>query len=350
MNSIYLKTMAISHVVAVLPTVTMSVHSLSRIGSFGRGAIFYSLPLRKPIFRKLSVPAVSPAHRIVCLQAVEELPPKLQNIVKLFGAVSEPRSKYEQLLHYGKNMNPLAKEFQTTENKVEGCVSQVWVRAFMDDNKVYYEADSDSALTKGLAALLVEGLSGCSPAEILRLTPDFIQMLGLRQSLTASRNSGFLNMLKLMQKKALKLYMEAESAGDSNVVDPQIQEANGVHVLPPKEETELRHVDGFDEKDNSFAVSAVLTRADRIRQRLETELEPMVLEIDDISHQHAGHAAVPDQARETHFNVKIVSSKFEGRSLVKRHRLIYELLQEELQSGLHALSIIAKTPAEMEST
>jgi len=92
----------------------------------------------------------------------------------------------------------------------------------MDDNKVYYEADSDSSLTKGLAALLVEGLSGCSPAEILRLTPDFIQMLGLRQSLTASRNSGFLNMLKLMQKKALKLYMEAESAGDSNVVDPQI--------------------------------------------------------------------------------------------------------------------------------
>lgn len=349
MNSIYLKTMAISHIVAVLPTAPMSVHCVNRLGSFGRRAIFYSLPLRKPLFRKLSVPAVSPVHRVLCLQAVEELPPKLQNIVKLFGAVSEPRSKYEQLLHYGKNMNPLAKEFQTKENKVEGCVSQVWVRAYMEDTKVYYEADSDSVLTKGLAALLVEGLSGCSPAEILGLTPDFIQMLGLKQSLTPSRNNGFLNMLKLMQRKALKLYMEAESAGNSNVVNPQIQNTNGVHVLPPKEETEMKHQDGFDEKDNSVAVSVESTRADRIRQKLETELEPMVLEIDDVSYQHAGHAAVSDEARETHFNVKIVSSKFEGRSLVKRHRFIYDLLQEELQSGLHALSITAKTPAEMES-
>ncbi|KAH9314480.1 hypothetical protein KI387_023107, partial [Taxus chinensis] len=95
------------------------------------------------------------------------LPPKLQNIVKLFEAVSELRSKYEQLMHYGKKLNPLAKEFQTREKKVEGCVSQVWVRAFLDDNNLHFEAESNSVLTKGLATLLVEGLSGCSSAEIL---------------------------------------------------------------------------------------------------------------------------------------------------------------------------------------
>lgn len=85
----------------------------------------------------------------------------------------------------------------------------------------------------------------------------------------------------------------------------------------------------------------------RIRDKLEKELRPVVLEVEDISYQHAGHAGVGGSDGETHFNVKIVSKEFEGRSLVKRHRLIYDLLQEELQSGLHALSIVARTPSEI---
>ncbi|KAM7470493.1 hypothetical protein LguiA_008676 [Lonicera macranthoides] len=64
--------------------------------------------------------------------------------------------------------------------------------------------------------------------------------------------------------------------------------------------------------------------------------------------EHAGHAAVRDStANETHFNLKIVSTKFDGQSLVKRHRMVYDLLADELQSGLHALSIVAKTPKEV---
>lgn len=150
----------------------------------------------------------------VALQAVEELPSKLQEIVRLFEGVPDPRAKYEQLLHYAKKLTPLGPEHLTKENKVEGCVSQVWVLPSLGtDKKVYFQAESDSVLTKGLAALLVEGLSGCTAAEILRVTPDFIQMLGLKQSLTPSRSNGFLNMLKLMQKKTLQLYMEAEGVG-----------------------------------------------------------------------------------------------------------------------------------------
>lgn len=92
-----------------------------------------------------------------------------------------------------------------------GCVSQVWVRPSLgEDGKVYFEADSDSQLTKGLAALLVEGLSGATPAQVLRIQPDFIQLLGLAQKLTASRNNGFLNMLLMMQKMTLALFMEQE--------------------------------------------------------------------------------------------------------------------------------------------
>ncbi|KAL2967725.1 hypothetical protein AAZX31_16G191000 [Glycine max] len=98
---------------------------------------------------------------------------------------------------------------------------------------------------------------------------------------------------------------------------------------------------------SSRGATAVLSRASRIRSKLQTALEATVLEVDDVSYQHAGHAAVKSSSdKETHFNLNIVSPKFEGQSLVKRHRLIYDLLADELQSGLHALSIVAKTPHE----
>ncbi|CAN6463379.1 unnamed protein product [Victoria cruziana] len=98
---------------------------------------------------------------------------------------------------------------------------------------------------------------------------------------------------------------------------------------------------------SSRGASAMLSRANRIKQTLQSALEATVLDIEDVSYKHAGHAAVKSDATETHFNVKIVSQKFEGQSLVKRHRMVYDLLAAELQSGLHALSIVAKTPHEV---
>jgi stress-induced morphogen len=81
-------------------------------------------------------------------------------------------------------------------------------------------------------------------------------------------------------------------------------------------------------------------------KKLKTALNPLVLELEDVSYQHFGHSGVEKGASETHFNLKIVSSEFEGKSLVKRHRVVYDVLREELQSGLHAISIVAKTPFE----
>lgn len=96
----------------------------------------------------------------------------------------------------------------------------------------------------------------------------------------------------------------------------------------------------------SRGTSAVLSRAARMRQKLQSALEASALDIEDVSYQHAGHAAVKDNANETHFNIRVISSKFEGQSLVKRHRMVYDLLTDELNSGLHAISIVAKTPKE----
>jgi sulfur transfer protein SufE/stress-induced morphogen len=284
----------------------------------------------------------------------ELLPKKLQEIVKMFEAVPDPRSKYEQLLHYAKQLKPLGKEYLTPENKVQGCVSQVWVRpSVKEDKRFYFEAESDSLLTKGLAALLVEGLSGSTAQEILAVTPDFIQALGLNQSLTPSRSNGFLNMLKLMQKKTLQLYMESEATSSmlSNSVIPVQTSSSSDSSKDTK--TDLHKMlesspPVFEKNSTMSSGGVVTTKKAVIEEKLEEALTPTELEVEDVSYQHAGHSGVERGATETHFNVKVVSESFEGRSLLKRHRLVYDLLKDELQTGgVHALSLITKTPREV---
>lgn len=264
--------------------------------------------------------------------AEEELPAKLREIVRLFQAVGEQRARYQQLLYYGQKMTPLAKAYCVPENKVHGCVSQVWVVCKLgDDGRVYFEAESDSALTKGLAALLVEGLSGATPVEILKVSPDFVQRLGLQQSLTPSRSNGFLNMLRLMQKKTMQAYRNSVPDASGSEGD---SEAKQSEVAQAVSET----------KPNAGMVTTV---KDSIERKISERLSPVELEVENVSHQHAGHAGAPRGSSETHFNVKVISDDFQGLSLVKRHRLIYGLLEDEFQNGLHALSLITKTPAEI---
>lgn len=314
---------------------------------------------RNPAFKRCSISfqriptksSPSPPPSSNSLQPIEELPPKLQDIIKLFQSVPDPKSKYQQLLFYGKNLKPLDAQFKTRDNKVEGCVSQVWVRAYFDaERNVVFEADSDSVLTKGLAALLVQGLSGRPVDEIIRVSPDFVTLLGLQQSLTPSRNNGFLNMLRLMQKKALLLLSDTESKDLGS--NPEVG-ANGLEIGEPKMDnlskiTEARSKNDESEVNGGVEIESNLgSRGQRIKEVLERELNPIELEVEDVSYQHAGHAGVRGSDGETHFNLRIVSEEFEGKSLVKRHRLVYGLLNEELQSGLHALSIVAKTPSEI---
>jgi cysteine desulfuration protein SufE len=135
---------------------------------------------------------------------IDSLPPNLAKIVQRFQRASEPKRRYEQLIWYGQRLKAFPESDKVPENKVAGCVSQVYITAALEDDKVIFQGDSDSQLTKGLVGLLVEGLNGLTPSEIVQLTPDFIQETGLNVSLTPSRANGFYNIFKTMQKKALE--------------------------------------------------------------------------------------------------------------------------------------------------
>lgn len=141
---------------------------------------------------------------------VATLPPALDQLVQRLHHAADPKRKYEYLLWLTKRLPAFPEPEKVIENKVPGCISQVYVTAKSEDGKVFFQGDSDSQLTKGLVALLIEGLNGLTPQQILQLTSDFIEATGLNISLTPSRANGFYNIFRSMQQKAVALDVEHE--------------------------------------------------------------------------------------------------------------------------------------------
>ncbi|MCL1469080.1 SufE family protein [Argonema antarcticum] len=144
-----------------------------------------------------------------------KLPASLARIVERFARQSNPKRRYEQLIWYAKRLPEFPESDKVPENKVPGCVSQVYITADINEEKVFFQGDSDSQLVKGLVALLIEGLNGLTPAEILQVSPDFIQDTGLNVSLTPSRANGFYNIFQTLKKKTM-FYQNLMSAQAHN--------------------------------------------------------------------------------------------------------------------------------------
>ncbi|MEM9006642.1 MAG: SufE family protein [Cyanobacteria bacterium P01_F01_bin.86] len=129
-------------------------------------------------------------------------PASIDKLVKRFQKVTDPKRRYEQLLWFAKKLAPFPEAAKIEENKVKGCVSQVYVIASLNEGKLHYQGDSDAQITKGLVAFLINGMNGLTPQEAIELPPDFIKDTQLDVSLTPSRANGFYNIFKTMQQKA----------------------------------------------------------------------------------------------------------------------------------------------------
>ena len=114
----------------------------------------------------------------------------------------DPKRKYEYILWLGKKLKIPNNNILIPENKVHGCVSEVFVKAILLEGKLYWEGYSDALITKGLLAFLISGMNELTPKEVVNINNKFIEDTGLKASLTPSRSNGFLNILLKMQSQA----------------------------------------------------------------------------------------------------------------------------------------------------
>lgn len=128
---------------------------------------------------------------------------KQEKLIKEFEQYTEWEDKYKYLIDLGRKLKPLDEVFKTDRYKIEGCQSQVWIHAIQQDGKIFFEADSDAAIVKGLIAILLEVYSGHTPEEILSNPPDFLSKVGIDKHLSPTRKNGLAAMMKQIQMYAL---------------------------------------------------------------------------------------------------------------------------------------------------
>lgn len=124
-------------------------------------------------------------------------------IVKEFELLQDWPERYKYIIKLGSRLEPMNEEDKTEDNIVKGCQSQVWLKADEENDHITFTADSDAAITKGLAALLVRLYSGHTPDEILNTDPEFISKIGMAQHLSPTRANGLASMIKQMKIYAM---------------------------------------------------------------------------------------------------------------------------------------------------
>ncbi|HXB28879.1 MAG TPA: SufE family protein [Puia sp.] len=126
-----------------------------------------------------------------------------KEIIEEFALFDSWDDKYEYIIDLGKTLPVLDAKYKTDENRVRGCQSSVWLVAEYKDGKLFYQADSDAMIVKGLISMLIRVLSGRSADEIIEARLDFIREIGMTTHLAQTRSNGLLSMVKQMKHYAL---------------------------------------------------------------------------------------------------------------------------------------------------
>ncbi|NOY37990.1 MAG: SufE family protein [Chlorobi bacterium] len=138
---------------------------------------------------------------------------KQDEIIEEFSIYEDWMDKYSYLIELGKELKPLNPSQHSKENLIEGCVSRVWLDAEMKEGKIFFSADSDAIITKGIIALLIKVVSGHTPAEIKDADLYFIDKIGLRENLSPTRANGLLAMIKRIRLYALAYDAKSKQRG-----------------------------------------------------------------------------------------------------------------------------------------
>jgi cysteine desulfuration protein SufE len=123
-------------------------------------------------------------------------------IVEEFELFDDTMDKYEYIIDLGKKLPALDTKYTADDFLVKGCQSKVWLHAYEKDGRIFFEADSNTAITKGIIALLIRVLSGQKSNDIINTPLTFIDKINLRSHLSSQRSNGLTAMLQKMKAYA----------------------------------------------------------------------------------------------------------------------------------------------------
>lgn len=125
-------------------------------------------------------------------------------VVDTFSMYDEWLDKYEYLIDLGKNLEAYPEECKTEDKLIKDCQSRVWLDYKVQDGRIYFKADSDAIITKGIISLLISVYSGRTPEEIASSDFGFIEKIGLKENLSPTRANGLASMIATIKAVALE--------------------------------------------------------------------------------------------------------------------------------------------------
>lgn len=130
-------------------------------------------------------------------------------IIEEFNSFDDWMDKYQLLIDLGNDQSPIDAKYKTEQHIIEGCQSRVWLHCEEKEGKLYFEAESDALIVKGIVSLLIKVLSGHTADEILNADLYFIEKIGLKEHLSPTRSNGLVAMIKQMNMYALAFKCKA---------------------------------------------------------------------------------------------------------------------------------------------
>ena len=158
---------------------------------------------------------------------------KKQAVIEEFSMYDEWLDKYEYLIELGKALEAYPEEKKTEEKLIKGCQSRVWLDYELKDGKLYFRADSDAIITKGIISLLISVYSGRTPAEIAADDFGFIDQIGLKENLSPTRANGLVSMIDTIKWVANDTAAKEQMAGQAGHDDKAVLTAEDVAALQP---------------------------------------------------------------------------------------------------------------------
>ena len=133
------------------------------------------------------------------MKSLEEIK---QDIVEEFSAYDEWLDKYEYLIELGRDLSAYPEEKKTDDRLIQGCQSRVWLDSWINDGRLWFSADSDAIITKGIISLLISVYSGRTPEEIAGDDFGFVEEIGLKENLSPTRANGLASMIEKIKAVA----------------------------------------------------------------------------------------------------------------------------------------------------